>query len=83
MLALPNRYLHNPVLGIKVALLIPAVVMALVFYRLSKSEDHYWEASPARKRCAKVMAGVSLLLWVTSVLAGRWIAYSSYLFMPA
>ena len=80
VLALPNRYLHNPVLGIKMAMLIPAVLLAVVFYRLSRREDDYWDASPARRRSAKAIAGMSLLLWVAIVLAGRWIAYSAYIF---
>ena len=32
---------------------------------------------------AKLLAMTSLLLWVAVVLAGRWIAYSEYLFWPA
>ncbi len=80
VIAMPNRYLHNPVLAIKVSMLLPAVVLAVVFARLSTREDNYWDASRARKRRASVMAGISLLLWVTVVLAGRWIAYASYLF---
>ena len=80
VLALPNRYLHNPVLGIKLSMLVPAVVLAVVFARLGRREGNYWDASPSRKRRAKTMAGASLLLWVTVVLAGRWIAYAEYLF---
>jgi len=80
VLALPNRYLHNPVLGIKVSILIPAIALAAVFARLGAREDNYWEASPSRKRRAKAMAAASLFLWVMVVLAGRWIAYDEYLF---
>jgi hypothetical protein len=80
VLALPNRYLHNPVLGIKLSMLIPAVVLAVVFARRGRGEDNYWEASQSRRRSAKAMAAVSLLLWVMVVLAGRWIAYTEYLF---
>lgn len=80
LLALPVRYVDNPVLGIKFAMLVPAIVLALVFYRLNRREDGYWERSSARKRAAKILAAVSLLLWTTIVLAGRWVGYSSYLF---
>ena len=80
VLALPNRYLHNPVLGIKISMLIPAVILAVVFARLGRREDNYWDASRSRRRGAKAMASVSLLLWVTVVLAGRWVAYAEYLF---
>lgn len=80
LLALPVRYVDNPVLGIKFAMLIPAVVLAVVFYRLARREDGYWERSSTRTRWARIIAVVSLMLWVTIVLAGRWIAYSFYLF---
>lgn len=80
VLALPNRYLHNPVLGIKISMLIPAVVLAVVFARLGSRDTNSWDASLPRKRRAKVMASVSLVLWVMVVLAGRWIAYAEYLF---
>ena len=80
VLALPNRYLHNPVLGIKISMLIPVIILAVVFARLGRREDDYWDASLSRKRRAKAMASVSLVLWVMVVLAGRWIAYAEYLF---
>jgi hypothetical protein len=80
VLALPNRYLHNPVLGIKVSMLIPVIILTVVFTRLGRREDDYWDASLSRKRRAKAMASVSLVLWVMVVLAGRWIAYAEYLF---
>jgi hypothetical protein len=80
LLALPNRYFDNPVLGFKMVMLLTAVTLALVFYGLSRREEGYWEASPGRQLGAKVIAGASLLIWVTIVLAGRWIAYSFYLF---
>jgi hypothetical protein len=51
-----------------------------VFTRLGRREDDYWDASLSRKRRAKAMASVSLVLWVMVVLAGRWIAYAEYLF---
>jgi len=51
-----------------------------VFARLGRREDDYWDASLSRKRRAKAMASVSLVLWVMVVLAGRWIAYAEYLF---
>ena len=80
VIAMPNRYLHNPVLAIKLSMIIPAVVIAGVFARLNTRGDNYWDVSPARRRRARVIASVSLLLWVTIVLAGRWIAYAEYLF---
>ena len=80
VVARPGRYFFNPVFGIKFALLVPAVVLAFIVHRLGIREPGYWEASRGRSICARVIAVVSLAMWVGVVLAGRWIAYSDYLF---
>jgi hypothetical protein len=79
VLARPQRYFVNPVFGIKFALLLPAVLLALVFH-LRARRTGYWEESPARRVQAKTIAAVSLLLWIGVLLAGRWIAFADYLF---
>ena len=80
VVARPGRYFFNPVFGIKFALLVPAVLLAFVIHRLSIREPGYWEGSSVRLISARVIAVVSLALWVGVVLSGRWIAYSDYLF---
>ena len=80
VVARPFRYFFNPVFGIKFSLLVPAVVLAFVVYRLSKREAGYWELTSVRRVSARVIAAVSLVLWIGVVLAGRWIAYSDYFF---
>jgi hypothetical protein len=82
VVARPNRYFFNPVVGWKFSMLIPAVALAFVVYRLATQETGYWEQSSGRRLSARVIAAVSLVLWVGVVLAGRWIAYSEYLFFP-
>ncbi|MEE2775689.1 MAG: DUF6644 family protein [Acidobacteriota bacterium] len=82
VLARPGRYFLNPVFGWKVAFLVPAVILAFVIWRQNRGDDGYWEASSARRASAKVIAGVSVVLWIGVVMAGRWIAYSDYLFWP-
>jgi len=78
--ARPARYFLNPVFGYKVAMLVPAIALAAVIHRVSLREEGGWDRSPGRRLTAKLVAGVSLILWVGIVLAGRWIAYSEYLF---
>ena len=80
VVARPNRYFYNPVFGYKVAFLLPAVMLTFVVYRLSRREEGCWERSSTRLVSGKAMALVSLVLWVGVILAGRWIAYSDYLF---
>lgn len=79
----PNRYFNNPVFGWKVSFLIPAILLTAVFYYLSKRQENYWELNSRRKWTAKSLALLSLGLWIMVAMAGRWIAYSEYLYYPA
>jgi len=87
VVARPMRYFSNPVFGIKVALLVPVVLITLYFYVQNKrgkllrgkslpggSEELVAPLS------LRFFAFLSLLLWLGIVLAGRWIAYAEYLF---
>jgi hypothetical protein len=71
VLARPQRYFTNPIFGLKFALLLPAVALAaLLHINGIRRPDH---------GNTKLIAAVSLLLWIGVVLAGRWIAYVDYL----
>ena len=80
VVARPNRYFYNPVFGWKFMCLVPAVLLAVLLYRLNKRETAYWEGSTGRRVTARVIAAVSITLWIGVVLAGRWIAYTEYLY---
>ena len=80
VIARPGRYFYNPVFQIKFSLLVPAVILAFVVYRLNRRQAGDWEQSMSRRLTGKVIAALSLALWVGVVLAGRWIAYAEYLF---
>ncbi len=79
VVARPIRYFYNPVFAYKFTFLVPAVILAFLVYRLSKRESAFWENSPSRRTTGQVIATVSLILWTGVILAGRWIAYSEYL----
>ena len=79
VLARPTRYFNNPVFQIKFALLIPALISSAFIFRIAVRKPRFWQAHVWQ---GKLLAGVSLLLWISVVLAGRWIAYSEYLFWP-
>ena len=70
--ARPRRYFTNPIFGLKFALLLPAIALAAVLHFVSVRKPDDWRT--------KLVAALSLLLWVGVVLAGRWIAYVDYLF---
>jgi hypothetical protein len=75
--ARPRRYLTNPIFGIKFALLAVALILTFVLSRMMAKLD---VAADRAGVGAKVIAGLSLVLWLSVVMAGRWIAYSDYIF---
>lgn len=79
VLARPQRYFSNPIFGWKFALLLPALALAATLHIISIRKPDYWQVRRTRT-AAKLIAAVSLLLFVGVVLAGRWIAYADYLF---
>ena len=82
VVARPIRYFYNPVATFKFSLLLPAVALAFVVYWLNRRQHGYWEASSRRLLTARLIAAISLALWIGVMLAGRWIAYSEYITDP-
>tara|TARA_Y100000588_G_scaffold320585_1_gene351261 strand:+ start:478 stop:1041 length:564 start_codon:yes stop_codon:yes gene_type:complete len=80
VIARPNRYFYNPVFGIKFSLLVPAILLAFLVYRMNQRERGYWDSTSGRRISGQAVAGLSLVLWIGVLMAGRWIAYSDYLF---
>jgi hypothetical protein len=78
--ARPHRYFVNPVFGSKFAMLIPALALAATLQLLSARNPRLWDEASAARTSAKLIAAVSLVLWIGVVLAGRWIAYADYIF---
>jgi hypothetical protein len=82
VLARPRRYFVNPVFGLKFALLVPAIASALFLQRLIARDSVAGSSELARPLLIKAVAALSLLLWLSVAMAGRWIAYVDYLFPP-
>jgi hypothetical protein len=74
VLARPRRYFTNPIFGLKFALLLPSIALAALLHIKGARKPDSWST--------KLIAGLSLLLWIGVVFAGRWIAYVDYLFPP-
>jgi hypothetical protein len=70
----PRRYFVNPVFGLKFALLAVAVTATYALQRV--------QTDATVRGSAKLLAAVSLFSWLGVMLAGRWIAYTDYLFPP-
>ena len=68
--AQPHRYVDNPIFQLKFTLLVPAVALAAAFHRLRPRVPGV---------AFRMLAAISLVLWLGVVMAGRWIAYVDYL----
>jgi hypothetical protein len=78
-----RRGLDNPMFQVKLATMAGAI-LATAALQLSLSADiSFWELTPARRAAAKLIAPLCFLLWLATVFAGRWLAYSSTFFPPA
>lgn len=79
--ARPQRYEINPIFRAKFVLMTFAVAVTLAFHLFSSRDTAYWERTGGRLG-ARLVAVVSLGLWISVMLAGRWIAYADYLLPP-
>ena len=71
----PSRSLENPAFQLKMTLLILAMITTAGLQRPLGKDAAYWELTTGRKAMARVIAVVSILLWVGIIFCGRWIAY--------
>jgi uncharacterized membrane protein len=71
----PARSLQNPAFAAKMVMLAFVLLLTLSLQVGLKRDGRFWEASAGRRRSAKMIAILSLALWVGIVFAGRWIAY--------
>ena len=71
----PARSLQNAAFQFKMVTLIAAMTLTFFLQRPLRTNAAYWEETGRRRVLVKLMALVSLVLWVSIVFAGRWIAY--------
>ncbi len=71
----PRRDLLNSVFQAKMALLVVAIAVTVVFQETVRRNMEFWDLSPRRRLGAWATALISLLVWTAIVGCGRWIAY--------
>lgn len=75
----PARPLVNPVFFLKLALIVAVSLLTSVIARPLLRDAEFWERSRGRRFFGRGLALLSWALWVGTVCAGRWIAYTSSL----
>lgn len=68
----PTAYVENPAFQLKLVLLALAGANVLVVHRLVYRGIESWDGQSWTPLGAKFSGGMSLLIWVMVVLAGRW-----------
>ena len=72
----PARSLANYAFQLKMLLLVIIIGITLIVQLKLRGDTKFWEASAKRRSAAKVIALLSLGIWIGIVCAGRWIAYT-------
>lgn len=75
-IAEPTREIMNTNFRAKMVMLMITVAITVVYHVQIKKDPNYWERSQERQNLARVLATVSLVLWVGIAAAGRMIAYA-------
>jgi hypothetical protein len=70
-----TRMVINPAFRIKMILIAVAGVHAAVFRSIAGRDMQEWGAERSTPIRAKIAGGISILLWVGVVAAGRWIGF--------
>jgi hypothetical protein len=71
----PERAFDSLTFPYKMGFLLAAIVVTAVFGLTLRADPGYWDKSGNRRLAARVLGGVSLVLWIGVIFAGRWIAY--------
>ena len=75
IIAEPARELTNAAFWLKMSLLAVGIALTVFVQRGVRKDDDYWESSASKRRTARVVATVSVLVWISVASAGRWIGY--------
>ena len=73
----PIVYFHNTAFRIKMVLLVLAALNMLVFELTARRTMAQWDAAATTPRVAKVVATLSLVIWVAVIAAGRVIGFTA------
>jgi hypothetical protein len=71
----PRRSLLNPVFQLKMAMLAAMIIVTAAFQRSIYRNKDAWDPPAHVRPAARLIGGLSLLIWVCIIIAGRWIAY--------
>lgn len=71
----PDQYIYNPSFHFKMLFMVTAGFNATAFYLTSYRRTIVLGASAEAPRSAKVIAAISLLMWISVIVAGRLLTF--------
>ncbi|MGH8257862.1 MAG: hypothetical protein ACRET0_16795 [Steroidobacteraceae bacterium] len=75
----PDKYVHNTLFRFKIGFIIAGLVIgALLNTSLLSVGDEYAKAGTIAPARAKALAVLSLCCWISAIVAGRYLAYSTF-----
>ena len=74
-IAEPGRELLNIGFRVKMAMVVLTATITLIYQITIRKDPNYWEFSPQRRQTGRMLATLSLVLWVGIAALGRLIAY--------
>ena len=72
----PGRSLENPAFQLKLIMIVTVATLMYVVQRALRIDGQYWALTASRRWTLRSITGASVVLWVSIVIAGRWIAYA-------
>jgi hypothetical protein len=72
-------YYHNFYFRMKMALLMVAGLNMFIFQRTVGRSVHRWDNDPVPPPAGRAAAVVSLIVWISVIVCGRWIGFSTQL----
>ncbi|HEX4025311.1 MAG TPA: hypothetical protein VHX52_11510 [Steroidobacteraceae bacterium] len=75
----PDKYVHNTLFRFKLSFIVAGLVIgALLNSSLLSVGDEYAATGASAPARAKVLAVLSLACWISAIVAGRYLAYSTF-----
>jgi len=75
----PDKYIHNNLFRFKISFIVAGLLLgALLNTSLLSVGDEYSAADSQAPMRAKTLAVLSLACWVSAIVAGRYLAYSTF-----
>ena len=76
--AIPDRTFHSVWFRIKLVLLIAGATNIWIFHHRVQRDIHRWDTGVTPPVNARVVAAISLSVWFSIIVMGRFIAYNWY-----